>query len=235
MITDKIIRTHLKDIYKETSHEGNPLPELRLVDELAIPKRICLADVVAIPLSDDASKGLHGFEIKSEVDSLTRLESQIHYYSRVFKKCSLVVTEKHEKKALDMIPDWWGVIVALSVGFDEYGDLLDEIVLLETRVAQENPTPLIPYSLTQLLWRTELVDIVKTKELDVKKTGSKRVLRTAISKQLSIEELEATVITYLAEREEWKIPGVKYERPVRKRKSSSKPRRVRRIKTAKIN
>lgn len=229
MITDKIIRAHLKGIYSETTYKGKTLPELRLVDELAIPKRICLADVVAIPVPGEASSGLHGFEIKSEVDSLTRLESQVHYYSKVFKKCSLVVSEKHEKKALEMIPDWWGVILVVSVGFDEYGDPLDEIVMLETREAQVNENPLDPYSLTQLLWRNELIDIVKVKALDVAKTGSKRVLRTAISKQLSIEELESAVVTYLAERKEWKIPGVKYVRPKRKRKTSLKPRRVRSI------
>lgn len=235
MITDPLIRAHLKGVYTEPINTENPLPTLRLVDELAIPKRICLADIVAIPSAEHASTGMHGFEIKSEVDSLTRLESQIHYYSMVFKRCSLVVTEKHEKKALDMIPDWWGVILAVSKGFDDYGEPLDDIILIETREALENPSPLIPYSLTQLLWRNELVDLVKTRNIEVAKTGSKRVLRTAISKQLSIEELEKTVITYLAERTEWKIPGVKYERPKRKRSAASKPRGVRRIRKKKIN
>lgn len=230
MITDPLIRAHLKGTFSDTAYNGKALPAVRLVDELAIPKRICLADIVAIPVSEDASNGLHGFEIKSEVDSLTRLESQIHYYSMVFKRCSLVVTEKHEAKAIAMIPDWWGVILALSTGFDEYGEPLDDIILMQTREALENPAPLVPYSLTQLLWRSELIDLVKTWSIDVAKTGSKRVLRTAISKQLPLEELERTVITYLAEREEWKIPGVKYERPKRKRATASNARGRRRIK-----
>lgn len=235
MITDKKIRALLKDTYKVTKYKGKALPHLRLVDELAIPKRICLADVVAIPVSQNASDGLHGFEIKSEVDSLTRLESQVHYYSKVFKRCTLVVTEKHEEKAIAMIPDWWGVILALPTGFDAYSEPLDDIILLEIREAKENPTPLSPYSLTQLLWRTELMELVKSKEVEVKKSGSKRVLRTAITKQIPIDELESTVISYLAERVEWKIPGVKYEPPKRKRSTASKPRGVRRIRKKKIN
>ena len=235
MITDKKIRELLKGTYNITEYKGKPLPQLRLVDELAIPKRICLADVVAIPVSQNASDGLHGFEIKSEVDSLTRLESQVHYYSQVFKRCTLVVTEKHEEKAIAMIPDWWGVIIVLPAGVDAYSEPLDDIVLLEIREAKENPLPLSPYSLAQLLWRTELVELVKKKEVDVVKTGSKRILRTAITKQIPLDELERTVITYLAERVEWKIPGVKYERPKRKRSTASKPRGVRRIRKKKIN
>lgn len=234
MITDPKIRALLKSTYNVTKYKGKPLPQLRLVDELAIPKRICLADIVAIPVSKNASDGLHGFEIKSEVDSLTRLESQVHYYSQVFKRCTLVVTEKHEEKAVAMIPDWWGVILALPKGVDAYSEPLDAIVLLEIREAKTNPLPLSPYGLTQLLWRTELVQLVKSREVEVLKTGSKRVLRTAISKQLPIEELERTVITCLAERVEWKIPGVKYERPKRKRSTASKPRRARKIRKKKI-
>lgn len=235
MITDKKIRALLKETYQTTTYRGKALPQVRLVDELAIPKRICLADIVAIPVSKNANDGLHGFEIKSEVDSLTRLKSQVHYYSQVFKRCTLVVTEKHEEKAIAMIPDWWGVIIVLPKGFDAYSEPLDDIVLLEIREAKENPNVLSPYALTQLLWRTELVELVKTKEVDVLKTGSKRVLRTAISKQIPIDELESTVITYLAERTEWKIPGVKYEPPKRKRSTASKSPRVRRIRKKKIN
>lgn len=234
MITDPKIRVLLKSTFQPIENNDEPLSPLRLVDELAIPKRICLADVVAIPTVTNANLGLHGFEIKSEVDSLTRLESQVHYYSQVFQRCTLVVTEKHEEKALALIPDWWGVILALPVGFDEYSEPLEDFVLLETREAKPNPLPLSPYSLTQLLWRTELVEMVKAKEIDVVKTGSKRVLRTAISKQLPIDELEKTVITYLAERVEWKIPGVKYERPKRKRSTASKPRGARKIRKKKI-
>lgn len=235
MMTDKVIRAKLKTLNSPVHLPGNPDILPRMVDELAIPKRICLADVVTIPVAANASDGMHGYEIKSEVDSLIRLESQVHYYSQVFKRCTLVVTEKHEEKALAMIPDWWGVIIALPDGFDEYSEPSTDILLLQTREPKENPASLSPYALTQLLWRNELVDLVKTKEIEVLKSASKRVLRTAISKQLSIKELERIVITYLAERTEWKIPGVKYERPKRKRSTASKPRRARRIRKTKIN
>lgn len=230
MITDAKIRTKLKEVYSETSYQAEPLPSVRLVDELAIPKKICLADVVAIPVAEDAQKGMHGFEIKSEVDSLTRLESQIHYYSKVFKKCSLIVTEKHEKKALEMLPDWWGVIMALHTAEDEYGDPTDDFLLLEIKEAKDNPHPLHSYSLTQLLWRNELLEIVKTKNVEVLKSGSKRLLREAIIKQIPVEELEELVVAFLANRTEWKIPGVKYVRPKRKLSKRTKRTKIKRTK-----
>ncbi|WP_442638061.1 sce7726 family protein [Rossellomorea marisflavi] len=225
MITDAKIRAELKHVYKETTYNGEPLARLRLVDELAIPKQICLADVVAIPVEEESYNGFHGFEIKSEVDSLTRLESQVHYYSKVFRKCTLIVTEKHEEKAMDMIPDWWGVILAHPLFIDEYGEPSESFALIEVREAKENPSPLEAYGLTQLLWRNELLSIVKEKEIKIAKSSSKRLLRGAIVKAIDVRELEQIVIGYLARREDWKVPGEKYKRP--KRASSKRQKRTR--------
>lgn len=214
MMNDKDIRMAMKKLYST----DNSL----MVDELAIPKKICLADLVRIP--KDASYGMHGYEIKSEIDSLTRLESQVHHYSEVFQYCTLVVAEKHEEKALALIPDWWGVIVVVSKGFDAYGEILDKHILLEVRPALENPTARSSYALTQLLWRTELLDMIKKHELEVDKKARKFVLRKGIAKHIPSALLEQLTTSYLVNRVDWKIPGVKPVYNRRKRTKTNSPR-----------
>lgn len=57
---------------------------------------------------------MHCYEIKSAGDSLTRLMRQGNGYSRVFDKITLVAAECHLKKALPILPSWWGVIAVLE-------------------------------------------------------------------------------------------------------------------------
>lgn len=219
MISDKHIRMKMKELYKGS----NAL----LVEELAIPKRICLADLVL--MERDGLSGMHGYEIKSEIDSLTRLEGQVEHYSRVFSRCTLIVAEKHEEKALAVIPEWWGVIVVARIGFDEYGEALDDAILLEVREAQENPSSRKPYSLLQLLWRSELMELIERHSLDVDKKLRKRPLREKIAKLIPSEQLEQDTVRFLLEREDWKVPGVE-SAYMKKRKEERTKRAERRKK-----
>lgn len=225
MNNDKDIRLKMKELYEGTPHLW--------IDELAIPKKICLADVVII---DKENPGyMHGFEIKSEIDTLKRLELQIPYYSKVFSKCTLIVAEKHEEKAVEMIPDWWGIIVVVPLGFDEFGEILDDICLLEVREAKQNPVRLEAKSLLQLLWRTELLSLIADKKIDVDKKGRKQLLRTAILKSMNEVELEEYVIRFLLARENWKVPDAVnpyYQKRLEARKKRAEKRkwRPRRVK-----
>lgn len=51
------------------------------------------------------------FEIKSELDNLTKLSKQICDYQKVFDENYIVVDEKHYLNALKLVPDNYGVIV----------------------------------------------------------------------------------------------------------------------------
>lgn len=55
---------------------------------------------------------ISGFEIKSDVDSLSRLPRQIEAYGHVVERAYLVVGERHREKATGMVPDWWHVWAA---------------------------------------------------------------------------------------------------------------------------
>ncbi len=57
-----------------------------------------------VDLAITKGKELWGFEIKSEADSLTRLNGQVDIYSKYFDKVFVVVASKHVNSALSMIP-----------------------------------------------------------------------------------------------------------------------------------
>ena len=53
---------------------------------------------------------LHGYEIKSDRDSLRRLGTQIGLYGKVFDRATLVVGQCHLSCARKMLPEWWGIM-----------------------------------------------------------------------------------------------------------------------------
>ncbi len=55
---------------------------------------------------------LHGFEIKSDSDSLARLVGQIEQYSRIFDFVTLICGRKLFPAARKIVPPWWGLRLA---------------------------------------------------------------------------------------------------------------------------
>lgn len=199
-ITDKRIRKELIPLLEEETN--------RVVEEVAIPKRKCLADVVRIDGSVGSETfGLHGYEIKSEVDSLKRLPLQVEYYGKVFKTCTLVVSEILEEKALEMIPEWWGVIVVCRNDFDAYSELDgSSFTLLETREAKMNPNRRTSTPLLRLLWKNEMYDLGKKHGVRTLRAMNRQKLRSALNKSFPFEKIQELVIQQLLERTSWKEP-----------------------------
>lgn len=54
---------------------------------------------------------LDGYEIKSDDDTLTRLEGQASTFGRFCQHLTLVTTPKYMAKAQAMVPDWWGLLL----------------------------------------------------------------------------------------------------------------------------
>ena len=59
---------------------------------------------------------IHGYEIKSDRDSLRRLAAQSALYSRVLDRCTLVLGARHIDEALGVVPDWWAVMCFEAAG-----------------------------------------------------------------------------------------------------------------------
>ena len=53
---------------------------------------------------------IHGFEIKSDRDSLKRLSGQAEIYNKVFDRMTMVVGKRHMCGVLESLPPWWGVL-----------------------------------------------------------------------------------------------------------------------------
>ncbi|MEX6802596.1 sce7726 family protein (plasmid) [Pseudomonas aeruginosa] len=93
------IKRALKDQLE--TEAGGRLPFL---EEVQINGGEIRADLVQV-------QDMHCYEIKSAGDTLNRLIGQGSRYARVFELVTLVLAERHLKKAIPMLPTWWGVVI----------------------------------------------------------------------------------------------------------------------------
>ncbi len=118
-----------------------------VLEELGIKHGIARIDLVIM------NHQLHGYEIKSDLDSLKRLPHQIMVFSSVMDRMTLVVGYKHAYDALKMVPEWWGVRLA------EKKRQGGNVVFSEARPALGNPKVNL-YAVAALLWRNEALAIL---------------------------------------------------------------------------
>lgn len=117
-----------------------------VIDELGICRGEARVDVALINGTFSA------FEIKSAVDTLRRLTTQVASYGRVFDYVTAVVATKHLAKLQNFIPEWWGILEAKASG--------NSVRLSHKRRPKRNRS-LDPYALVQMLWRREAVALLR--------------------------------------------------------------------------
>lgn len=159
-----------------------------IFEEFDIERGRVRADVVSV-----SGSMVHGFEIKSDVDTLTRLPNQVKYYNQVFSTVTLVVGSEHVVKALHIIPDWWGVMVATQTN--------SSIVLNTVRGTKRNDEINVE-TVANLLHRKELVEILNEYAPGRTYSGmSKPMLKTEAMRALPFEKLYTCLSNTLAQRE----------------------------------
>jgi len=126
-------------------------PNTRIVEEMGIWSGSVRIDIAVINCE------LHGYELKSARDTLSRLDAQAVLYSQVFDRVTLVVAERHSDAAATAVPDWWGITIA-SLHHDA-------IKLQEVKPSQRNPSP-DSLQLVRLLWRNELLTMLEQYGID---------------------------------------------------------------------
>ena len=136
-INDPVVRSTLINSIRRDRNDAYVL------EEFSVARGKARADVVRVDNGE-----IHAYEIKSDVDNLLRLPSQAAHYSSVFTTVTLVVGIEHAVKALYLIPNWWGFVIAQST---PEGVLLNEI-----REAQTN-TSISYESVSDILSKEELV------------------------------------------------------------------------------
>lgn len=77
--------------------------ETTVISELPVDDFARRADLVLI------GRDTHAFEIKSEADSLLRLQGQVETFLRFFDKVTVVVAVKHAERVLEITPSTVGV------------------------------------------------------------------------------------------------------------------------------
>lgn len=168
----------------------NSDPATRIVEEMGIWSGSVRIDIAVI------NGELCGYELKSDRDTLERLPLQADLYSRVFDRVTLVVGKRHASKAMDHIPEWWGVVAA-----EQICDGMT--VLLPQRKAEINPDP-DPYLIAQLLWKEEAVCVLERFGL-AKGWRSRRVkdIHQRLASELALGVLTGEVRAALKQRQVW--------------------------------
>jgi len=96
------------------NYTGESTLKAKLAD-LFIQKNVIAAFEIKVNTSRVDFLTINGesksFEIKSELDNLYKLSKQVNDYEKVFDENHIVIDEKHYTKALELIPDHYGIIV----------------------------------------------------------------------------------------------------------------------------
>jgi hypothetical protein len=162
-----------------------------VIDELGLNHGKCRADIAVV------NGHLIGYEIKSNNDSLRRLKGQVKSYNAVFDKIFIVIGDRYIRSIQRHIPAWWGVIGSIrgpkgAVNFDTI------------RKPQTNES-IDPISIAQLLWRNEVIEILKKNKAPNKIIRQpRRVLYEYLVSILSICELRKAVRDYFKKRRSWR-------------------------------
>lgn len=140
---DAIIRAALKTRL-ESSHAQDA--KVRIIEELGVNHGAGRIDIAVV------NGIMHGYEIKSDQDTLHRLPEQIAIFNAVFDKITLVVGKNHLYDAINIIPDWWGIVVAKNTnGHIRFSRIREE----DFNDGQNN------LSMARLLWREEALGILE--------------------------------------------------------------------------
>lgn len=147
-----------------------------IIDELAVVDGAARVDIAIV------NGKLHGYEIKSEKDTLDRLPDQILFYNMVFDKISIVVSEKFLEKVKKIVPDWWGIYTVFYC---------KENIKLKLEKKPKTNKNIQPKALLTLLWKEEMLEFLEN--LGIKKgvkAKTKPALTHLIIENSSLKEIQ---------------------------------------------
>ncbi|GEA16319.1 hypothetical protein E308F_25630 [Moorella sp. E308F] len=189
MVTnDREIRQEISDsLIKKYGKE----PGTMIVHELKVCQGEARIDIALV------NGAMHGYEIKSDRDTLERLPGQIKIYNRVFDTITIITGISHLKEVATLIPPWWGIKVASC-------EASGKITITEIRQPESNAN-IDAFSLAQFLWKDELVDLVMRYNVGKEiKRLTRAQLWAYVSENIPLEELKAYVRECLKKRQAWR-------------------------------
>lgn len=166
------------------------LASTRIVDELALCQGVARVDVAVV------NGVIHGYEIKSEHDTLARLAGQVDVYSRALDSVTIVTGATHAERVAQLVPHWWGIMRAT----DGAAGVRLELI----RPACDNPQ-LELLAQVQLLWRDEALEELEARNLaDGVRSKPRRQLWQRLARAVEPDELRGLVRERLKRRVGWR-------------------------------
>jgi len=189
LTNDGIIRKELKKNLEKYHYENDH--KVRIIEELGVVHGTARIDIAVV------NGIMHGYEIKSDKDTLQRLPEQIGAYNSVFNQVTLVVGKSHLFEAFKLVPDWWGIMTARV---DENG-----LVSFNTiRQAEENEA-LEPTAVAKLLWKDEALHILEEAgEISGLRSKPRIVIYEKLSELFDQDTLTEKVREVLCFRTDWR-------------------------------
>lgn len=139
---------------------------------------------------------LHGYEIKSDADDLSRLEGQAAVYDAVLDRVTLVASPTHLTAAIRTLPQWWGIVIADPSG--------DQLVLKEERSAAISGAR-HSHAIAELFWRDEALAELEARGLaSTLSRASRRALIDVLAAEVPLEELASAARAAIKARGLWR-------------------------------
>jgi hypothetical protein len=191
-MNDQQIRTSFHSTWLRKHHNDT---KTIVINELGLNHGKNRADIAII------NGRLIGYEIKSDLDSLRRLNEQIVSYNAIFDHSYLIVTKRHLKDAEAILPEWWGIILA-SEG--KHGTVYFKCIK-KSKINSNVDN----YAVAKLLWRNEAQEILSTLGIRGKQIRESRDnLYGYIVTRMNSVKLRKTVRSYLTKRVHWRYPSL---------------------------
>jgi hypothetical protein len=163
----------------------------RVLDEFSLCNGESRIDVAII------NGKLHGVEIKSDADSLERLDRQIETYGRVFDTVTIVCGHNHLLAVQHRVPEWWGIYCATA-------DQVENVRLVKIKSGTFNDM-VDAHSVVQFLWKKEIVLLLEAAGCG--KGASRKPCRglwPELAAAYPLENLKAAVREVLRNRDDWR-------------------------------
>lgn len=183
MLKDQDIREPLFDFFDEK------FGKVRIIEEKQIAKS--RADVMLV-----LEEKLIGVEIKSDADTYARLARQVKDYNKFFDYNYVVVGSSHSKHIEEHVPEYWGIIEAISKE-----ESVEFNVLREPEINKRAQRTYKMKRKLSILWRPELSHIQEINGMPKDKQRSKDFVITKIMEKVPWDLLHKQISEELFQRD----------------------------------
>ena len=183
MLKDQDIREPLFDFFDEK------FGKVRIIEEKQIAKS--RADVMLV-----LEEKLIGVEIKSDADTYARLARQVKDYNKFFDYNYVVVGSSHSKHIEEHVPEYWGIIEAISKE-----ESVEFNVLREPEINKRAQRTYKMKHKLSICWRPELSHLQEINGMPKYKQRSKDFVITKIMEKVPWDLLHRQISEELFQRD----------------------------------